>query len=151
MTKLIVHIGTGTIIDASECVVVDTDLFDNEDKARLTGDDYFDDSAVCDIAERLGTPVNTSVSADVTYGNAMLFSPSALRENAREVIGIGAYDLFPDTKDALLWVAGIATDEELQETGSWILSDDDLWETYNLSFMEGIREAHDRFKGRGVK
>jgi hypothetical protein len=123
----------------------------DHDEARITGDDYFDDGVMCELAERLGRPVNTSVPADVTYGNAMLFSPSALRENAREVIGIGAYDLFPDTKDALLWVAGIATDEELQETGSWILSDDDLWETYNLSFMEGIREAHDRFKGRGVK
>lgn len=151
MAKFIVHLGTETIIDASECVIIDMDDLDDHDEARITGDDYFDDGVVCELAERLGRPVNTSVPADVTYGNAMLFSPSALRENAREVIGIGAYDLFPDTKDALLWVAGIATDEELQETGSWILSDDDLWETYNLSFMEGIREAHDRFKGRGVK
>lgn len=151
MTKLIVHIGTGTIIDASECVVVDTDLFDNEDKARLTGDDYFDDSAVCDFAERLGTPVNTAVSADVTYCNGMFFSPSALRENAREVIDIGAYDTFPDTKDALLWIAGIATDDELQETAGWILNNDDLWESYNQSFIDGILEAHDHYKGRGVK
>ena len=57
MSRLIVHTGTGTIVDASECVLVDTDLFDDHDMARLSGDDYFDDSVIVEIAERCGVAV----------------------------------------------------------------------------------------------
>ena len=57
MSRLIVHAGTGTIVDASECVLVDTDLFDDHDMARLSGDDYFDDSVIVEIAERCGVAI----------------------------------------------------------------------------------------------
>jgi len=53
--KLVVHPGTGTIIDADECVFLDTDIdLTEEEHELLTGDDYFDDIAICDIAEALG-------------------------------------------------------------------------------------------------
>lgn len=57
MSILIVH-ESGVIFDASECVLVDTDLFDDHDLERLSGDDYFDDSVIGEIANRCGRAVS---------------------------------------------------------------------------------------------
>ena len=51
MTKYIVHIGTGTIINADECVVVDLDKLDDYD-TELFNDGWEDD--IVDIAKRVG-------------------------------------------------------------------------------------------------
>ena len=51
MTKLIIHIGTGTIIDADECVIVDVERLDDHDTTLVNDGD---DSDVVEIAERLG-------------------------------------------------------------------------------------------------
>ena len=149
MAKFIVHLGTETIIDASECVILDMDDLDDHDEARITGDDYFDDGVVCELAERLGRPVNTSVPADVTYGNAIIFSPSAMREEARELIALG--EPTEEALQALLYIAGIASDDELHMAGQFILGDDAMWDNYNQSFMDGVRYAHDLYKVRVVK
>lgn len=66
--KLIIHTGTGTIIDASECVVLDLDALGTnvltEDAARdLVGayeaaiDGEADDTDVIALAVRYGVPV----------------------------------------------------------------------------------------------
>ena len=62
MSRFIVH-ESGVIFDASECVVVDTDLFDDHDMARLSGDDYYDDGVMDEIAQRLGLPIPNAVDA----------------------------------------------------------------------------------------
>lgn len=51
----IVHTGTMTVIDASECVVIDLDGIDLE----LDGDDYTDDQTVIDAAELYGSPLHS--------------------------------------------------------------------------------------------
>lgn len=56
MTKFVVH-ESGVIFDASECVVVDTDLFDDHDMARLSGDEYFDDGIIAELANRCGVAI----------------------------------------------------------------------------------------------
>lgn len=138
MTKLIIHIGTGTIIDASECVIVDTDKFDDHDNARITGDDYFDDSFVIEFAERLGAPLNLT---DLTYRNTVAFSPSALRSEAEELLGQGYYDADEDILKQLAWCAEVATDEELNQVAGYILNDDTMWAEYNTTIMDGIRQG----------
>lgn len=138
MTKLIVHIGTGTIIDADECVIVDTDKFDDHDDARITGDDYFDDSVVVEIAERIGTPINQT---DLTYRNTVAFSPMSLRSEAQELLSQGYYDADEDILKQLAWCAEIATDDELNQVAGYILNDDALWAEYNTTIMDGIRQG----------
>jgi hypothetical protein len=138
MTKLIVHIGTGTIIDADECVIVDTDKFDDHDDARITGDDYFDDSVVVEIAERIGKPLNLT---DLTYRNTVAFSPSALRSEAQELLSQGYYDADEDILKQLAWCAEVATDDELNQVAGYILNDDTLWGEYNTTVMDGIRQG----------
>lgn len=55
---LIVHVGTGTILRAGECLLVDPAGFAKEDLARLSDDEYFDDGVICEIAERCGVAVS---------------------------------------------------------------------------------------------
>lgn len=58
MARFIVHPGTLTVIDADECLIIDidTDLSD-EERSDIDGDDYFDDSLICEYAEQRGRPV----------------------------------------------------------------------------------------------
>ena len=133
MTKLVVHIGTGTIIDADECVIVDVEKLDDHDTALVNDGD---DSDVVEIAERLGKPLNLT---DLTYRNTVAFSPSALRSEAEEQLGQGyATD---DSIAYLTWCAEVATDDELNEVAGYILNDDTLWGEYNTTVMDGMRQG----------
>ena len=133
MTKLVVHIGTGTIIDADECVIVDVEKLDDHDTALVNDGD---DSDVVEIAERIGTPLNLT---DLTYRNTVAFSPSALRSEAEEQLSQGyATD---DSIAYLTWTAEVATDDELNEVAGYILNDDTLWGEYNTTVMDGMRQG----------
>ena len=134
MTKLIVHIGTGTIIDANECVIVDVDRLDDHDTTLVNDGD---DSDVVEIAERLGKPLNLT---DLTYRNTVAFSPSALRSEAEEQLSQGyATD---DSIAYLTWTAEVATDEELSSVADYILNDDTMWNEYNTTVMDGMRQGY---------
>ena len=59
--KLIVHTGTGTIIDADECVIIDLNRL-NEKQTSLINDG--DDSDIVELAKLFGKPLNlTEVDA----------------------------------------------------------------------------------------
>lgn len=62
MTRYIVH-ESGVIFDASECVLINDENLDDHDMARLSGDDYYDDSVMDEIAQRLGLPIPDAVDA----------------------------------------------------------------------------------------
>lgn len=55
--KIVVHPGTGTVIDADECYLLDTetDLTEDEVLQLADNEDYFDEVIICDIVESLGT------------------------------------------------------------------------------------------------
>jgi len=139
--KLIVHAGTGTIIPADECLIVTLPDEDLEDAGTGT---HLDDHEIVERAEDNGLPVSELLSP-----NIMAFSPLALREEARELLGGMGYYEPDDTSEeaeAVRWCAYIATDEELNEVGAWILNDDDLWTTYRVSLTDGLKWGHEQHK-----
>lgn len=135
MTHLIIHVGTGTIIDADECVIVNVEQLDDHDTALVTDGD---DSDVVEIAERLGKPVNTT---DLRWGNTVAFSPVALREEAEAILDAGIYEEGEVWYDAMKWCTETATDDQLNEVASYVLDDDDLWTTYRTSVTEGLLQG----------
>ena len=84
MTRYIVH-ESGVIFDASECVLVDTDLFDDHDLERLSGDEYFDDGIVAELAERCGVPIPNA--GDAARWRAFVGGTSTRRAQLRELLG----------------------------------------------------------------
>ena len=135
MTKLIIHIGTGTIIDADECVIVDVDRLDDHDTALVNDGD---DSDVVEIAGRLGKPLNLT---DLSFRNTVAFSPSSLRSEAEEALSQG-FATDDDDIAYLTWTAEVATDEELSSVADYILNDDTLWNEYNTTVMDGMRQGY---------
>lgn len=130
MSRLIVHIGTGTILDLDdECVFVD--LPSSLDDA--------DDAEIVEYAEEHGRPVNTSVNDDVTYGNIVCYSPSSLREEAGELID-NVTD--PDTRNALSFVMNGATDDELNALAQYILNGETVWTAFHEDIIDGARQSH---------
>jgi hypothetical protein len=95
MSRLIVHAGTGTILDASECVVVDADYFDDHDMARLSGDDYFDDDVVVEIAERCGVAIPDAVGA--ARWNAFMNGPEYVRRRVPFIVCVSCDNVGNET------------------------------------------------------
>lgn len=56
MTMLIIHPGTGTIMCADECLLLDDDQFETEIHDAIVHDQNVDDLIV-ELAVRIGTPV----------------------------------------------------------------------------------------------
>lgn len=135
MTKLVVHIGTGTIIDADECVIVDVERLDDHDTTLVNDGD---DSDVVEIAERLGKPLNLT---DLSFRNTVAFSPSSLRSEAEEALSQG-YATDDDDIAYLTWTAKVATDDELSGVADYILNDDTMWNEYNTTVMDGMRQGY---------
>lgn len=133
--KYIVHHGTGTIISADECVIVNVT---DEMADAMSGDDYFDDQLVLDLAHETGQAIQAN---DLKYGNTMAFSPSALREEAECILDAGIYSEDESWHEAMKWCIETATDDHLDAVASYILDDDDLWTTYRRSVTEGLLQG----------
>jgi hypothetical protein len=132
MTTYIYHEGTGTIIDASECVLVDV-----PDDLDMTGDDYFDDEVVERLADEIGRPINTT---DLTFGNCVAYSPSAIRQEVRENLSYN--DAIDET--VLAWALR-ATDDQLNAVASYILnSSANVWDSYTEDLVDGLIEFYRR-------
>lgn len=125
MTTYLVHAGTGTIIDVNDDVYIVTVTSETD-----LGDD---DDALIQLAKTQG---QRFLHNDLTWGNTVAYSPSAIREEIRESLS----EYYPD-EEWLLWGQN-ATDEELDGVASYILSSDDVWQNFTLNLIDGLREGY---------
>ncbi len=134
MTMFIVHRGTATVINAHECAIVD---ISDEVLDSMTGDDYFDDQVVLDLAEQNGRPVVT----DLLPRNTVAFSPSAIREELSYILDNRDDD---DPERPMLEWAMSAGDEHLASVADWILGSDDFWDGMGFTswITDGVRTVH---------
>jgi len=136
VSRLLVHMGTGTIIDLD-----DDCLFFVMPDSLIEADE----DELVRYARTHGAPVNTSVHPDVTYGNIVCYSPSALREEASEIVG----DISdPATVEALDFIINGASDEELRGMAEFILNGDTVWTAFREDIIEGARVAHQWHKDK---
>ena len=147
--KLIVHPGTGTVIDADECLLLDTEKHLTEEEIKiLDGNDFFEDHIICEIAEERGVKIFDN---DLSWGNVIAFSPKSLREEAGEILDQGYFDF--DKNDtrylAMKWALETATISDLQDVASYILDDDAAWAEYRTQVIEGLVSMYIIKKGEG--
>jgi len=129
MTRYLVHAGTGTIINADDGVyLIDTEILIPENTAIMENGD---ETEIVELAQKIGQPIN-----DLTYGNVMSFSPSAIREEIRESLWEG----YPEDHDLLEW-AESQPDSVLNQIAQYILQDDSLWNEYPSLLMDGLRQG----------
>lgn len=129
MTRYLVHAGTGTIINADDGVyLIDTEILTPENTAIVENGD---ETEIVELAQRIGQPIN-----DLTYGNVVAFSPSAIRTEIRESL----WENFPEDHDLLEWAEKLP-DGELNSIASYILQDDSLWDRYPEMVLDGLRQG----------
>ena len=128
--KAIVHPATGMTYNVEECVIVD---LPEELAKTLDGDDYADDVRISEYAKTHGRKINTT---DLAWNNSIAYSPSSIRKEIMEVL----MESYPSDKDALDWGLS-ASDAELNEVASYIITADGMWEEFHRNIMEGLREG----------
>jgi hypothetical protein len=152
MTKYIVHKGTGTIIAVDECVIVDVPEEVTDEITAHGGEDYFDEEVILDLAVENGKPIVVGLPSDSSVHNTMVFSPEALRMEARERLGWAYYtndegdNPFHDEGWGLpkeqyewwKWLATEASDEALESISRSIAVSSHLWEEFDLALKDAL-------------
>lgn len=138
---MIFHAGTGTYfgLNDGDVYVIDPDKMTDDMNHELdeTGEMPAEaiDSEACVSWEEF---INANTT-DLTWGNCIAYSPSAIREEITESL-LARYE--SDKDQAVLTWAATATDDDLNEIASYILQSDLIWTTYIDDLMDGLREGY---------
>lgn len=136
---LIIDTQTGTVLDLTDCYLVNANDCDDQDDADL---DMGSDVMTAHVAKRRGRNLADLLEScgygDLNYTNCFSLSPTALREEANECIEMYSPSAVSETLDAYKWVANTATDEELHNLASEILMDEKVWNTISVSLIESL-------------
>lgn len=136
--KLIIHAGTGTIIELDDDVFyMDTnDLTVDEKKAVLDDDS---DSVIVDLAVEHGRRL-TKEGLEITPVTSMVFTPMSIRyevENNEALVSEEIAD----------WVLNKATEDDLWVVSNVAINDDLLWTNFTNVLGGAIEEV---YKGKVV-
>lgn len=132
--KLIVHRGTGTVIDADDGVyVIDTDAIKDEAIIKLLEDG--DESDVVEVAVMNGTKI-TGDDMEMNWRNCMAFTPSSLRQEVEENPFVSK-KLAEGVTDWLKNAGHI----EFEQIADQILNDELIWQHYCDIVAEAINEV----------
>ena len=141
MTRLVVDMVSGTVIDLDNCYLVNgEDLLQEEILLITEGSD----SDIIDVARSAGRSLDalleTSGYGDLTVSNSVSYSPDNLRAEADAYLnassGLPAEN--EDIYSYLKWVRDQATDDDLNIIGQLCLADDDAWKTYRTVFISNV-------------
>ena len=123
--KLIVNTRDGSITALDECYIVDIDENSTDgvtmDKARTEG------KSLVEILNGCGY-------GDLRYGNAMSFSPVAIRDEIDCLVQSDIYDDDAEFAEGL----NLLTDDDIKSISKLVGNDDDLWAHLNRSVQEAL-------------
>jgi hypothetical protein len=139
--KLIVHAGTGTIIEADDNVwILDTDRLDDETIKELIskyGKDDWDDNTAVDIATSYGRRIDKG-AIELSTETALPLTPTSIRYEIMENDEVWEYL----STEVAQWVLD-TNDRNLLEVAEIALNDQRLWENYLNVLLDSIREVYD--------
>lgn len=135
---LIIDATSGTVLDMSDCYIVDDGNLTRDEEAML---DSGSDSLVGELARGVGIPLDDDALEWIRYGRltSVSYGPSALREEARAIMEVMGPIIEQDDRDSLQWVIDSASDAELAYLGQHILNDDAVWNGFRRNFIEGLK------------
>ena len=139
--KLIVHAGTGTIIDADDDVyIIDTDAIKDESLGALLEDG--DESEVIDIAIKSGRKLRSD-ELEMSYGNSMTFTPTSIRQEIQE------NPFMPKKLEEGVseWLEN-ASQDDFDFIAGLVMADELLWQNYMDILAHAINET---FRKKGHK
>jgi len=145
--KLIIDATTGTVLNIDECYVVETDELDDHDTHLL---DEASDSELSSIAKRYGKSI-VKMGTDTGWGDnaykfAVSYSPLSVKDEADAFIEGNVYVEGDSEYDALVWAKDVATIEQLEDIGHFIMNDDNVWSDYRQNFLEALMWVYSQNK-----
>lgn len=133
MTQYIIDATTGTVLDISNCFIVD---------AEHLGDDDHSDSELGTIAQVHGISVMAMArdtgNGDNKYRYTVSYSPLSIKDEAYSLLDGGVYEEDEAEKKALTWASETATREQLETISNLIMGQDSVWNDFRENLMEGL-------------
>lgn len=118
--KLIIHAGTGTIIDLDDDVFyLDINNLSIDEKQAILDDD----SELVSLASEKGRRL-TSDALEITPANSMIFTPMSIKYEVEMTEAFVSDDIAE-------WVLNKATEADLWEISNAAISDDLLWRNFS--------------------
>lgn len=138
-TKLLIDATTGTILDVSDCFIVDSDDLTKSEASAL--DEGTTDTEVGEIAKRRGKSL-MEIGRDTGWGDnayrySVSYSPLSLKDEALSLIESGMYEEDEDEYKKLMWVTE-ATHDQLESISYLIMGQDDLWTGFKENFIDAL-------------
>jgi hypothetical protein len=119
--KLIIHTGTGTIVDADDQVyVLDIDSLTPEERTKVLVEDN------TQLAVKMAVMKGRRLTEDalsITPANSMIFTPMSIKYEVEMTEAFVSDDIAD-------WVLNKATEDELWQISNTAISDDLLWRNY---------------------
>jgi hypothetical protein len=144
MDMLIINTLDGTVINATNSVIVDVSKLDEQGKALLQEwEEGGNDNDAIELGGTYGTKVEKFTNNDLTHANSIAFSAIALRDEVRDRIDSGYV-----TEEYKL--ANSFTMEQFDELGQYILQSDYLWNVFSEELSSGIRNYASDILGRKI-
>ena len=134
MSKYIIDATNGTILNMSDCYIVD---------AELLGDDIMlSDSEAQELANKHGISV-AQMARDTGFGDnayryTVSYSPKSIHDECESFLDGGIYDETDREWHAVKWVLDTATQEQIENLSQWIMSNDSVWNEYRSNLMESL-------------
>lgn len=137
MSKIIINIKDGTVVDLHDSVVVDLDRLSDEQHALYEEwEQGGNDGDACELGRQAGKDLYGILSGcgfgDLNYGNSIAYSPSGIRDEVQALL-----DHNPSDEDLL--IASKWTQAELEEFGSYAIQSEYLWQVWNEDFVQNMR------------
>ena len=133
MSKLIIDTQTGTILNIEHCYIVE---------AKELSEDDFTCSELQEVADRAGISISTMGRdtgwGDNKYSYAVSYSPKSIHDECLMFLDGGIYDETDREWHAVKWVLETATQEQVEDLSSSIMSHDNVWNEYRSNLMETL-------------
>lgn len=143
-TLLIIDRTTGTVLEASDCYVVNPNDFPEEVSNALE-DGGLSDSEISDIAENYGTSLK-SIGSDTGWGDnkyrwTISYSPASVQEELEELLSQGYFEEEDPELGAIRWYLHHATREQRELVSNVCLSYDHIWQEFRSHLLHVLVEV----------
>lgn len=141
---LIVDATTGTVLDASNCYIVDHGSMTEAQEYVLENGS---DSDIAHVAQDVGIPLDEERLEWIRHGRttSVSYGPSALRDEAKVLMEtLDPDDIEDITVRGYLTNVLNASEAELGLLGEHILNDDAVWNGYRNNFISALHDFYGR-------
>ena len=143
MTKYIIDGSNGTILNMSDCYIIDSE--------HLGDNIIISDREAGELAVKHGISV-AKMAQDTGFGDnayryTVSYSPLSIKDEADAMLDGGVFVEEDKEYKALLWIKDEATTEQLEIIADGAMSNDSVWQEFRETLVPQIMFVYNSVKG----